>query len=81
MFKLRYILVGVLFLIIESNTLILGQTIADSKPLYRNPDSTVDVRVKDLITRMTQEEKVGQLKVMKLYSFTFATNSVRSYYP
>ncbi|MCX6237298.1 MAG: glycoside hydrolase family 3 C-terminal domain-containing protein, partial [Bacteroidia bacterium] len=64
MFKLRYILVGVLFLIIESNTLILGQTIADSKPLYRNPDETVDVRVKDLIARMTPEEKVGQLSVL-----------------
>ncbi len=32
-----------------------------SQPLYRNPKTPIDLRVKDLIGRMTLEEKVGQM--------------------
>src|SRR5258708_6312083 len=34
---------------------------ADSTPKYRNPALAIDDRVADLLSRMTLEEKVGQL--------------------
>ncbi|WP_067275034.1 glycoside hydrolase family 3 N-terminal domain-containing protein [Streptomyces jeddahensis] len=33
----------------------------DSRPLYRDPAAPVDARVRDLLSRMTLKEKVGQL--------------------
>ncbi|MDB5457881.1 MAG: beta-glucosidase [Caulobacter sp.] len=34
---------------------------ADGRPLYKDPSQTVDVRVRDLLGRMTLEEKVAQM--------------------
>lgn len=64
MFQMKYRIAGVLLLIFEVNLLILGQPGVESKPLYQNPDAQVEVRVKDLISRMTPEEKVGQLSIL-----------------
>ena len=34
---------------------------ADSAPLYHDPSASVELRVRDLLTRMTIEEKIGQI--------------------
>lgn len=36
-------------------------TAAACTPAYRNPDLSVEKRVSDLVSRMTDEEKIGQL--------------------
>jgi beta-glucosidase len=36
---------------------------AETLPLYRDPKQPIKVRVKDLIARMTLEEKIGQLNI------------------
>src|SRR6185295_17345607 len=41
--------------------LITGTAIAQSRPLYRDPAAPVDDRVKDLVGRMTMDEKFWQL--------------------
>jgi beta-glucosidase len=45
---------------------------AKTKPLYRNPKAKVESRVKDLMRRMTLEEKVAQLG--SFYTETFIEN-------
>lgn len=35
-----------------------------AEPLYKNPDKPIDARVKDLLKRMTLEEKVAQLQTV-----------------
>lgn len=35
-----------------------------AEPLYKNPDKPIDARVKDLLKRMTLEEKVSQLQTV-----------------
>ena len=39
----------------------LGAAQNGSKPLYKNPDAPVNDRVDDLLSRMTIEDKMGQL--------------------
>ena len=48
------------------NTLVLGQYKSD-KPLYLDPSQTIDKRVEDLLSRMTLEEKVGQMNMPCVY--------------
>ena len=38
------------------------QPLCAQKPLYRDASAPVEVRVRDLLGRMTLEEKVGQLR-------------------
>ena len=47
--------------------LLMGIVYAQSKPLYLNPHQPIDVRVEDLLSRMTLEEKVGQLNMPCVY--------------
>lgn len=35
--------------------------VEDRIPIYRNPDKAVEVRVKDLLSRMELKEKIGQI--------------------
>ena len=35
--------------------------VAETLPIYKNPNATIEDRVSDLISRMTIEEKAGQL--------------------
>ena len=35
----------------------------EKKPVYKDPEASVDNRIQDLLKRMTREEKVGQLSV------------------
>ncbi|GAA3965779.1 glycoside hydrolase family 3 N-terminal domain-containing protein [Pedobacter ginsengiterrae] len=44
------------------NTNISAQTKSDI-PLYKNPKASVENRIKDLLSRMTVEEKVGQISM------------------
>jgi beta-glucosidase len=44
-----------------------GYSQITEKPLYKNPSYPVDQRIDDLISRMTLEEKVGQLNMPCLY--------------
>jgi len=39
----------------------------DSKAIYKNPDYPINQRVEDLLSRMTLEEKVGQLNMPCVY--------------
>src|SRR5690606_30045845 len=50
MYKLLY----TLFFIVSVSSL-------SAQPLYKNPKAPVEARVQDLLTRMTIQEKVGQL--------------------
>ncbi len=55
--RLKHLIVGTLLLS-------LPMTMFAADPLYRNPDKPVDARVKDLLKRMTLEEKVAQLQTV-----------------
>jgi len=48
------------------NVLVLGQHKPD-KPLYLDPNQPIDKRVEDLLSRMTLEEKVGQMNMPCVY--------------
>jgi beta-glucosidase len=48
-------------LLVLLSLLVPAARAADSVPLYTNPSAPVEERVKDLLGRMTVEEKVGQL--------------------
>ena len=41
--------------------LALTSSVAASTPLYKNPKAPVEARVADLLSRMTMEDKVGQI--------------------
>lgn len=36
---------------------------APDQPIYRNPEASIDARIENLLSRMTLEEKVGQLNI------------------
>jgi beta-glucosidase len=61
-------------------------------PLYKNPKATVEERVADLLSRMTLEEKVGQMNQLvgiehfkansaKMSASDLATNTANAFYP
>lgn len=39
----------------------MAATTIDSACVYRNPDAPVEARVQDLLSRMTLQEKIGQM--------------------
>ena len=39
----------------------------EKKPLYKNPDASIEDRVEDLLSRMTLEEKVSQLYALRIH--------------
>lgn len=43
---------------------------SDDKPVYKNPDATIEERVEDLIQRMTLEEKVAQIQSLRVWDST-----------
>ena len=49
------------FIIIATCLTMAACTMSDNVPAYKNPDLPVNKRVDDLISRMTVEEKLGQL--------------------
>ena len=51
--RIRHIFVATLFML-------AGQAVAQ-KPIYKQANAPIEERVKDLLERMTPEEKVGQL--------------------
>ena len=59
-------------------TILYCAPIASSQPLYKNPIASVDERVKDLINRMTLEEKVGQM--IQIERSIANTSTIQSYY-
>ena len=63
-FKLTTILMILLGLSLESNP---GYAQTAEKPIYKNPSYPVKQRIDDLISRMTLEEKVGQLNMPCVY--------------
>ncbi|MCE5345168.1 MAG: glycoside hydrolase family 3 C-terminal domain-containing protein [Bacteroidales bacterium] len=44
-----------------------GEIKSDKLPVYLNPDFSFDKRVEDLLSRMTLEEKIGQLNMPTVY--------------
>ncbi|HEY7095789.1 MAG TPA: glycoside hydrolase family 3 C-terminal domain-containing protein [Terriglobales bacterium] len=61
---------GILFLILAAAVLytpaILGQA-GDEQPAYLDPTRSIEQRIDDLMSRMTLEEKVGQLNLPCVY--------------
>ncbi len=51
-----------LLLLMLSSILIAGLMAQNAGILYTNPDKSVEVRVNDLVARMTLEEKVSQMQ-------------------
>ncbi len=51
----------VLGLLASASLLPACPALAQGRPLYRDPAAPVDLRVRDLLGRMTLEEKVGQI--------------------
>jgi len=62
-FTVKSLAVGFILIM---NTLVLGQYKSD-KPLYLDPSQTIEKRVEDLLSRMTLEEKVGQMNMPCVY--------------
>ncbi len=57
-------LFSVLFaLLLAANTNIWCQSKKDKNPLYLNPKAPIEERVNDLVSRMSLEEKVGQISI------------------
>src|SRR5210317_2132671 len=56
--KIFVLLISILFVTACSNS---GQENSNGDPLYLNPDESVENRVKDLMSRMTLEDKVYQM--------------------
>ena len=65
---------------------------ADKKPLYKDPNATIEKRIDDLLSRMTLEEKVGQMNqfvgiehiksaVANLSEEELKTNTASAFYP
>ena len=46
------------------------QSCGDGIPAYKNPDNPVEVRVADLLKRMTLEEKIAQMQDLKFKDFS-----------
>ncbi|RYD70540.1 MAG: hypothetical protein EOP55_22070, partial [Sphingobacteriales bacterium] len=55
-------LFSVILLVSFITTSVFAQTKTNT-PIYKNPKATVDSRIKDLLSRMTVEEKVGQISM------------------
>ena len=55
--RLKIFFVSAIFLAIPASSIA-------AEPLYKNPDKPIDARVKDLLKRMTLEEKVLQLQTV-----------------
>lgn len=55
--RLKSVIASALMLAIPAGTMA-------AEPLYKNPDKPIDARVKDLLKRMTLEEKVAQLQTV-----------------
>ena len=53
-----------------SSSFLFAQNNSPLMPLYKNAKATVDARVKDLLGRMTPEEKAGQLNQLNGGAFT-----------
>jgi beta-glucosidase len=66
-------LVGLLFICCWSST--MG---AEEHVLYKDPTKPVDKRVKDLLKRMTLEEKIGQMVQLERTNMT--AEIMRKYY-
>lgn len=47
--------------------ILMSAAIAREKPLYMDPEQPVEVRVEDLLSRMTLKEKIGQLNMPCVY--------------
>lgn len=74
-------------------TLILSMNITakNNRPLYKNPSAPIEDRVNDLISRMTLEEKVGQMNQLvgiehfkqnsHMSEADLATNTANAFYP
>lgn len=54
------------FLILLFVNLSLVSSFAQEIPLYKNPDASIDERVEDLLSRMTLEEKIGQMSQLDI---------------
>lgn len=65
----------------------LARAFGDEQPLYRDASAAVDVRVKDLLSRMTLQEKVAQMialwqaKADIMDRLTFAPQKATAAYP
>lgn len=41
----------------------------DNNPSYKNPSLPIELRLDDLISRMTIEEKIGQLRITLAWNY------------
>ncbi len=58
-FKILFLLIGITFLI---NNAVFGQL-----PIYLDSKQPIDKRIEDLLSRMTLEEKIGQINIPCVY--------------
>lgn len=65
--KINFLLLLVFF---SSPIFVSGQNKPIDAPLYQHPKATIEARVKDLLSRMTIEEKAGQLNQLNGGKFT-----------
>jgi beta-glucosidase len=56
--------IAVLAIILITNAASFAQIKVESTPIYKNPNLSIESRVADLVSRMTIEEKVGQISAL-----------------
>lgn len=64
-----------LFLACQEST----KPVSEASEIYKNSDYSVDARVKDLLSRMTLEEKIGQMMQVER-NYLQAAEDIRTYY-
>jgi hypothetical protein len=80
--KIYIFRVTVFFFIFSIFSVSIAQDLSSTSetPLYLDPTQSIDLRVEDLLSRMTIEEKIGQMNMPCTYKSEFASTT-KQYVP